>query len=226
MKHQDGRCATDAETIYVQKTANCPAADGTAMAPYCSMDGAVAAVGATRDLIVARGTVGGASSAFAGGTTQISIIGQMNATIGNVNSPAIQLASGDMYVRNVKLGPSTAIGCQGDAGSILRLDHVLVTGNSGGGILLNGAAFDIENTTVTNNGPSADATWGGIRIQNPSASGPVLLHLVTVQGNNPTGVSCSASVTGMGVLAPGNLVSSTCGFSSCATANTTCGAQP
>ena len=198
------------------------------------MDPALAVAGATRDLIDVRGTVAGATSAFSGGTKQISVVGQMSATISGV--PAIHLAAGDLYVRAVKLGPGASIGCQADAGSLLRLDHVLVTGNSAGGILLNGAAFDIENTTVTTNGPGTDstgATWGGIRIVSPPLSGPKMLNLVTVQNNNQVGVSCSASasVSGMGVLASGNaggvdITTANCGFSSCSPASVTCGAQP
>lgn len=233
MKHQDGRCATDAETIYVQKTSACPGAaataDGTAAMPYCSMDPAVAAVGGTRDLIVVRGIVNGASSAFSIGSRQVSIVGQLSANVAGATDPAIHLTAGDLYVRSLKLSTGGSIGCKAEVGSVLRLDRVVVTGNSSGGILLDGAAFDVENTTVTNNGPSADATWGGIRIQNTPAGGPARLHLLTVQNNNPSGISCSASVTGTGVLASGNTsvdVSATCGFSSCGTTGSTCGAQP
>ena len=236
MAHQDGRCATDGETIYVQMSSACSnSSGGTSTTPFCGMDPALTAAGATRDLILVRGTVvNGTTSGFNCGTRQISIVGQMSATVSGV--PAIHVASGDLYVRAAKLSTGASIGCQADAGSILRLDHVLVTGNSAGGILLNGAAFDIENTTVTTNGPGTDstgATWGGIRIVSPPLSGPKMLNLVTVQNNNQVGVSCSASasVSGMGVLASGNaggvdITTANCGFSSCALASVTCGAQP
>ena len=195
------------------------------------MQPAVGVVGALRDLIVVRGTVTGAASAFAGGAKQISIVGQATAVVAGGGSPAIHLATGDAYVRAIKLGPSASIGCQADSGSTLRLDHVVVTGNSAGGILLDGAAFDIENTTVTSNGPG-DLTglpWGGIRVQNIPVDGPKILKLVTVQTNNPIGVSCSAAVSGpSGVLAIANLstdISPTCAFLSCGAASSTCGAQ-
>jgi hypothetical protein len=235
MKHQDGRCATDAETIYVQKTAACPGAaataDGTAALPYCSMDPALGAVGATRDLIVVRGTVSGAATGLTSGARQTSIVGQMSAALAGATDPAFHLVTGDAYLRNVTLSASASIGCQADAGSTLRLDHVLVTGNTGGGILLNGAAFDIENTTVTNNGPGTQGTtiWGGILVNSPLAAGPGKFQLVTVRNNLAPGILCSAGVAGIDVMAAGNSttdISLLCGFVSCGTASTTCGAQP
>jgi hypothetical protein len=234
MKHQDGRCATDAETIYVQKTVACPGAaataDGSAAMPYCSMDPAVTAVGATRDLILVRGTVTSAATPISGASRQISIVGQLNAGIAG-SDPGIHLSAGDLYVRSVKLGPSPALGCQAEAGSTLRLDHVVVTNNSGGGVLIDGAAFDIENTTVTDNdsGTFGVANWGGILVNNPPTGGPAKLQFVTIQNNKQVGVACSARVSGANVSASGNVggdISSTCGFSSCGTASVTCGAQP
>jgi hypothetical protein len=123
---------------------------------------------------------------------------------------------------------TTGLGVEADTGTTLTMNASTVSDNSmGGGILLNGAAFDIEGTTVTGNGPSADLTWGGIKIQSPIASADTL-NLVTVQNNLGPGVSCSAAVAGTGVLASGNAtgqIAGTCGFSSCGTAGPICGAQ-
>jgi hypothetical protein len=123
---------------------------------------------------------------------------------------------------------TTGLGVEADTGTTLTMNACTVSNNSmGGGILLNGAAFDIESTTVTGNGPSADLTWGGIKIQSPIASEDTL-NLVTVQNNLGPGVSCSAPVAGTGVLASGNAtgqIAGTCGFSSCGTAGPMCGAQ-
>ena len=108
-----------------------------------------------------------------------------------------------------------------------------VDSNRGGGILLNGAAFDIENTTITGNGPgqfTTGAVWGGILVNKPPAAGPTTLKFLTVQANQEIGVDCSAPVSGAdGVLASLNAgfdIISTCGFSSCGMASMTCGAQP
>ena len=200
MAHQDGRCAIDAETIYVQKTAACPGAaataSGLAAAPFCSMDPALAALSGARSLIVVRGTVNSATSGIAKATGQVSIVGQMSATISGAD-PALHVVLGDLYARALKLGPSAAAGAQADSGAILRLDRVAVPEIPGGGILLNGAAFDIENTTVTSNGPATQGAtaWGGIFVANPPGGGPAKLQFVTVQNNNQVGVSCSSSVS-------------------------------
>ena len=235
MSHQGGRCATDAETIYVQNTASCSDAGnagGTAAAPFCSMQPAVTAFGASRDLIVVRGSVNGATAAFSGVAKQVSIVGQAAAAVLAGANPAIRLAAGDAFVRDLRLTTAGSIGCQADPGSTLRLQHLAVSGNSGGGILLDGAAFDIQNTTVTNNGPgtSGAVSWGGILVNNPPAAGPKQLQYVTVQNNMQVGITCSVGVTGLGVFASGNVggvdINPTCGFSACMPAGATCGAQP
>jgi hypothetical protein len=120
------------------------------------------------------------------------------------------------------------LGIDAETGTTLAMNNCTVTNNAmGGGILLNGGAFDVEDTTITGNGPSADLTWGGIKIQSPIASADTL-NLLTVQNNLGPGVSCSGPVAGSGVLASGNAtgqIAGACGFSSCGTAGTMCGAQ-
>jgi hypothetical protein len=230
MAHQDGRCATDAEAIYVKAGGPCSdgggSSGGTAAAPFCSMQPPVAVVGATRDLIVVRGTVVGPTSAFSGGSKQISIVGQSAATI----SSGVRLSVGDAYLRALTVGPSPSIGVQADAGSTLRLDHVTVNGNTGGGILVDGANFDIRNTTVTGNGlaMSGSTTWSGILVQGLPSTGPIQLQLSTVQTNMGPGVTCSGSIQAGQTLVTGNVlvqVGSACGFTSCGTAGSNCGAQ-
>ncbi len=240
MSHQDGRCATDAETIYVQNGAGCSdttgTTGGTSARPFCSLLPAVAIVGTARNLIVVRGSVMGATAVFQSPTRQLSIVGQIPtagqtlALISGGLNPALHFGAANAYVRNLRLSASS-IGCQADAGSTIRLDHVVVNGNSGGGILLDGAAFVIANTTITNNGPGdvMGVALGGIRAQNIPMAGPAQLQNVTVQDNLAPGVSCSAKVQGTEVLATGNPVmdvSPTCGFQPCTTAGPTCGALP
>jgi hypothetical protein len=241
MSHDNGRCASDDETIYVQATGNCAstvgAASGTSTVPYCSMEPALAAFGAmtSRTLIVVRAAVDYSPSGFGITGRQVSIVGQMNAKIAGGSKPAINLQAGDLFVRSVALSSSASVGCQAITGTTLRLDHVLVTANPSGGILLDGAAFDIKDTTVTNNGPgvfNGAVDWGGIFVNNPPAAGPTKLQRVTVQNNMEAGVKCSvALMTTMisGILASGNKspdIHPTCMVSACGAASATCGAQP
>jgi hypothetical protein len=237
MSHDDGRCAKDEETIYVQATANCTstvgAANGTATVPYCSLDPATTALGTmtAKNLIVVRGTVNN-GPAFAIAGRLISVVGQMNASIGSAPA-AIRLTAGELYVRAVELSTGNSLGCQASAGSTLRLDHVVVTGNKLGGILLEGAAFDIRDTTVSNNGAGRYldlVDWGGILVNNPPAAGPATLQRVTVQNNMKGGIRCSGALTmTSGVRASGNEppdIELQCGFTTCGAASATCGSQP
>ena len=240
MSHQDGRCADDAETLYVQASPSCSdaggakGAAGSSTTPLCTLQAATSAISATSgmaDLVVVRGTVTGATAAFAvPAKKKLSVVGQMTAFIAGGLSPAFRLSSGEAYLRDLRLTTAASIGCQADAGTTLRLEHVTVTGNVGGGIFLDGAAFEIRNSTVTSNGPAVHGpvSWGGIFANNPPTAGPKMLDLLTVQGNLSPGITCSSAITGTGILASANLggdVISTCGFSPCAAASASCGAR-
>jgi hypothetical protein len=175
---------------------------------------------------------------------QMTIVGQSAGTVAaTLTGPAstttetgtIKLGSGDLYIRGLSItGGSPGIWA---TGGIIRLDHVTVSNNTAGGILLDGAGFDIKDTTVDNNGSNIyDQPFGGIRIQNAPTSPTTLksLTLSTANTNQQVGVSCasgtSSLLTASGILVSGNtggdITSVACGFTSCGTASTTCGAQP
>jgi hypothetical protein len=169
----------------------------------------------------------------------MTIVGQTSGTtVGTLTGPAstaatIKVTGGDLYIRKLSVaGGSPGIWATG--GNILRLDHINVSNNTAGGILLDGAGFDIRNTTVSSNGGNfvGSAVFGGIRIQN-SLSTPKSLAFSTIAGNQVVGVTCDAntalspSPTSVVVTAPagaGDIAA--CGFTSCGTASATCGAQP
>jgi hypothetical protein len=239
MAHVDGHCATDAEAIYVQNdTSICndtvvsgDASAGTAGKPFCSMQPVPLRLMDARDLIVVRGTVAGGTWTYTGAVAgTATLVGQKNPKIASATSPAFSLQSGSIYIRGGAFSSSASIGIQATGGTLL-LEKVIVDSCSGGGILLDGAAFDIQNTMVTRNGPGDDMgnTWGGLLIKKLPLSGPSHLDLITVQNNTGTGISCSATVTNAGgVLASGNdpvEISPTCGFSACGIAGPMCGAQ-
>jgi hypothetical protein len=234
MFHQDGRCATDAETIYVRNSTPCSmsaGAGGTKEMPYCSsQDGVNAAVIQGRSIVVMRGP--DPLTEWSVTTVPIEPITVVGQSLANVNPGArigVRLSAGNVFIRGLAVKGGTNVGVVAENGAELHMDGCTVANNSKGGILVDGAAFDIKNTTITGNGPSADLTWGGIRVQNLLGTGAAQLQLLTIQTNNPSGVSCSGPISGTGIFAMGNVsgeISMTCGFSSCGPPpGLTCGAQ-
>jgi hypothetical protein len=141
------------------------------------------------------------------------------------------LSGGTIFIRDLTVTGGSP-GITADSGNILRLDHVSVSNNTAGGILLNGAGFEIKDTTVNDNGAATSpSVFGGMRIQNSLAT-PKSMSLSTIVGNQLVGVTCDASTalsppTTVLVTAPTGAVDiAACNFTSCGTASTTCGAQP
>jgi hypothetical protein len=235
MAHLNGHCATDAETVYVQNTTGCmptytTSLGGTAAMPYCSMEPIGNAALPPRNLVVIRGVVSGPSWTYqrGSGQPQTSFIGQQGATIVGGLSPGFNMDSGTVYIRGIKFSLSTSTGITATGGS-LRLDAVTVDTCQGGGILLGGAAFDIENTTVTNNGPGQQGTtsWGGILVSSIPA-GSSKLNLVTIENNKPIGLACAGAISGSGVFSSGNSggvdIQPSCNVTACTPMSPTCGA--
>jgi hypothetical protein len=229
----DGHCAIPAETVYVQNSsATCDdTGSGTAAAPLCSLQPLLPLLSISRELVIVRGTVSGGSWTYAGqGPATLFIVGQQSPAIGSVTSPAFAMQSGSVSIRAVKFSPSASVGISAKGGT-LTLNKVTVDSCMGGGILLDGAAFDIENTTVTNNGPGQQpVVWGGILVNSLPASGSKLLKLATIQGNLAPGLTCSvgSGIQGDGVFAAGNStlnVTTACNVTACSPMSPTCGAQ-
>jgi len=106
---------------------------------------------------------------------------------------------------------------------------LVVDGNKKGGVLIDGAAFDLRGSTIVGNGPGdiMGFPWGGIRIQNADGVAPATLDRLTIQNNNPVGLSCAGTVKGTGVLASANTsvdIAPTCGITPCSLSGPTCGA--
>lgn len=238
-------CASSSEAIYVNKTASCsdtvPAASdagtadggtvqpGSATRPFCTMEPIRGVLG-PRNVVFVSGTVSGASWSYndeAKGHLLIAGAG----TIAGAASPGFQMKAGDVTIRGITFSPGASVGVQADGGT-LHLDRVTVKGCLGGGIWLNGAGFDIQNTTVTGNGPGTylGFTWGGILETMVPAGGPKNITQSSVANNVGTGITCSDMLTGREILAFGNTgtpqVSSTCSLLTCADAGAMCGAQP
>jgi hypothetical protein len=241
MSHQDGRCATDADTIYVQNGETCTdgAQGGTAAHPFCSLAPALASLTLQRSLIVVRGVVIGATGALSDLGFETTIVGQSSGTISGTTSPALRVSHSVLYARDLHLTSSFSNGLLAIDGASIRLDDLLVDGSQGGGIALESTSFDITNTTVTGNGPGSSGAliWGGILVSAPPM-GPARLTRVSVTNNKGEGIACTTSVAATGVYAAGNKsddvfagrnatddIENTCEFTSCSPAGPTCGSQ-
>jgi hypothetical protein len=148
------------------------------------------------------------------------------------HQPILHLTGGTVYFRDVTLKNSFDIGMVVDGSATLRLDGVTFDNDSKGGLLLDGAAFDIRNSVFTNNGPGTigTAAWGGILVQGAAPPGPRSLAQVTITNNNQVGLSCSAAISGSGIYAAGNAggidVIPTCSVTICSQVGPRCGAPP
>jgi hypothetical protein len=233
---EDGHCATVSETIYVKNdTASCTDAPsvsvnaGTSTQPFCSMQPVAMYLSTARDLVIVSGAVSGATTwSYNDNVTggMLSIVGQAGAQIASSTAPAFSMQKGTVDIRAVTFSSSASLGISATGGTLL-LQGASIDSCKAGGISLSNAAFDIENTTITNNGPGNQANVGGVSVTTPGT--PSLFNLVTIEGNSPFGMSCGSPVQGTGVYATGNgsvQVATGCGITLCSSPGPTCGAQP
>ena len=230
---KDGHCATVAETIYVKNdTSVCTdspstaANAGTSAQPLCSLQPVTTYLSPARDLVIVTGTVSAATWSYNNNVTGglLSIVGQTSAQIASSTSPGFSLQGGSVYIRAVKFSPSASIGIKSTGGN-LTLDGVTVDSCMGGGIFLSGTTFDIENTTVTGNGPGAQGTSGGVNVSTVGAGSK--LNLVTIKDNKQIGISCDGTIAATGVYVMSNTggdIASLCKFTSCSALTAGCGA--
>jgi len=132
---------------------------------------------------------------FDGVTKTLTIVGK-SATVSPGARSDITVNSGILYVRdltvtNTGASPATCIVANGGQ---INLDRVVVKGCTGGGILLNNAAFSISNSIIAQNSPAASSTfgiWSGVLIGEVPTSGPAVMANDTIAENATSGVSCS-----------------------------------
>jgi hypothetical protein len=152
-----------------------------------------------------------------GVSSPLTIVGRNAAVLTpSAGGDAITITSGEIYLRNLTIqgtaSPKTGIGINAapTSGSAvtLHMDTCAVTNNPGGGILLNGAAFDIKNTTVTGNGLGAmPATRGAasyVKAFPQRFDEPQLGFDQEQHGGTGLDLRCVA-IQGTGVLASGNI---------------------
>lgn len=228
MSHQDGRCATGSETIFLDGRPEVCVEAGlcSSGSPCCSLSMALAQVTPSRRVIAVRGPTPINGMRWKPAPTdalELSMVGKNGAAIA---FPGLDVTAGALFARDLTVRGGD-IGISAVGGS-LRLQGVRVMNNAKGGIFVDGASFDIENTFVTQNGPGelpGGFSWGGVRVQSPG--NPSRFKKVSVIGNTGPGVSCSAAVMADGLFATGNSpdIAATCAAASCAALGPGCGAD-
>jgi hypothetical protein len=212
MAHDDGRCATVAETVFVQSVAGCSTmvgAGGTPAMPYClAQDGITAATAGGKPLVVMRGPIDRWSYA---GTGTVTVVGQNGAKVVGAGV-GVRVSAGELYLRGLTISVSgaTGTGIVAENGAVLRMNRCLVENNGAGGIAVNKAGFDIVNTIIAGNEPGettpgSGLTFGGVYLD--AAPGkPQRFVNDTIVGNKAIGVYCAGAYPVTGLLANGNSV--------------------
>jgi hypothetical protein len=192
----------------------CAAADGTAAKPFCSSDKAVAALAPARATIIVHGpngqialnttaapilvvgkkNAGGESASLSvgvgAGLAVISgdvLVRDITAVAGtSANSKGIVASGATTKVRllRVNVSTGTGIGVQADTGVSLSMNRCIVQGNTVGGLLVNGAAYDVANSVFANNGY-------GVKFELPKANSRFRSN--TVVGNTGNAATCDSA---------------------------------
>ncbi len=228
MLHQDGRCASDAETIYVQNTtgqanSSCiTSGTSSASAPFCQPQAGINAALATgKSLVVLIGsssTAGVFSSvpSLVASASQLSIIGSQSPIIApGASDIGIHIVAGNVYLRGLEVeggGSGAAVppnnpGIVVEAGVTVVLDRVYVTGAAGGLWVKSGAGFDIANSIFALNLPGTGdyGVFSGVSLGSAGAGLPSRFWFNTVVNNEQIGVSCKNNLQPLvGVLIDGN----------------------
>jgi len=210
MFHQDGRCASDAETIYVKNSSGCTSTGtSSASTPFCQPQTGINAVTASKRVVVMIGPAALGIWAATIGGSQVSVFGQGGATISPGGADiGIHIVSGNVYIRGLNVqgvgASATNAGIVVDSGATIAMDRCVVTNNQGGLLVNDGAGFDVANSVfalnlAANIGP---ASYGGVYLGNPgSTSMPSRFWFNTSVSNLASGVTCTkVAQTLIGVL--------------------------
>jgi hypothetical protein len=131
-------------------------------------------------------------AAFSGFAFPVAVVGKNGAVISPGAGKGLFVTAGStVRVRALTVtGAPGSLGVQADAGAELHMDRCLIQNNPLGGILINGAGYDIQNTIVAGNGGT---TGFGFRVRSP-------LTLATFRFNtvvgNPVAVECDQNMMG------------------------------
>jgi hypothetical protein len=190
--------------LYVKPDAGCTdTGSGTAAAPYCAPQSAIAAATASKNVIVMRkGPQALVKWSFAG-ATPISVIGQGGASIGPGAGIGIAVTSGEIYIRGLGVSGMTDVGISVSAGATLKLDQSVVTMNTGG-LVVNGGGFEINNSVFAANlAATAPVAFGGVYLKS-AAPKPAVFRNNTIYANGAVGLVCDGTYPVRGLLVANN----------------------
>jgi hypothetical protein len=184
---EDGHCATSNEVVYVKNdVAACSdTGTGTAAQPFCSPQPAIAALAPNRSALRLEGPNPLDRAAFSGFAFPVVVVGKNGAVISPGAGKGIFATAGSVVkVRTLTInGGAGSLGAQADTGAELHMDRCLIQNNSIGGILINGASYDIQNTIIASN------TFG-VTFTATEPPRPSQFRFNTVVGNSGSAVSC------------------------------------
>jgi hypothetical protein len=203
---QDGRCVSDAETIYVENTAGC-IATGTSSAttPFCQPQAGINAVTASKRIVVitAASVLSVWTASFPAGSPPVWVVGRNNPTISPGGADiGIHILGGSVYIRGLTvqgLGAGTTAPTQAgivvDPGAVLGLDRCYVMGNAGGLLVRDGAGFDVANSVFAQNQPGAvpgtASVFGGVFLGAAGLGLPSRFWFNTIADNQLLGAACT-----------------------------------
>jgi hypothetical protein len=203
MFHQDGHCATDAESVYVQPASvtcvpGAGTAGGTSSMPFCQLAVAVTSAGARRLFVLRGGSITGGTTISNGGP--YSLIGQSATITADVGQAGLHVSGTDVYVRGVKIGTLNAatIGIIADGSATIRLDGVEIDNMPQGGLrVTDSAGYDVINSIFAGNGGTRDEGnrfVGGVWIDTPPSNQLSRFAFNTVVSNKRDGVTCASAI--------------------------------
>jgi hypothetical protein len=126
-------------------------------------------------------------AAFSGFAFPVVVIGKNDAVISPGAGKGLLVTAGsrvEARTLTISGGPGS-LGVQADTGAELHMDRCLIQNNSIGGILINGASYDIQNTIIVKNGGTSGY---GIQINAGSASSRFWFNTVA---SNPVAATCN-----------------------------------
>jgi len=201
MSHQDSRCASEAETIYVQNSTGCSGGAGTVLSPYCRPQDGVNAVTTSKRVVVLTG--GTALSEFIvtrSDSPLVSVIGRQNPMIGaGAANKGIHVQRGNVYLRGLRIeGAGTSAAEPGivvESGATITMDRCYVMKNAGGLLVKDGAGFDIANSVFAKNesGNVGAAVFGGVYLGVAGVSLPHRFWFNTIAENGQFAIGCASS---------------------------------